>query len=446
MARSRATTTIVVVAMVFACVFLAQTVGREHYTTFDPNQYLIDNTKDAEVRENGKRMPFAQSELFGVLFGRPGVPLLLYDEEGANSLAAKVNPAHPAWYVFADLETREAELARQGPTTPLFQRMGLYWDKAGENFIRILWRNVFYGGPDRRMQFKSRFKRSQTVALLQRVALYVHRSEDLSPEMAAFCDKTSADVLASQQRGDMQAAEQGRALLVSRGCDQIAAVSRTEWLKAKVQAMRPVVWLEAANFAGGVWRDSSGNGNDVDGATGARLMRQAAGSAGAAADFNFVGGGTDASLVLDKGWPADRYTFAHVSKYNGPARERIWKSTTQNWLSGHHGGRAGVAYHNTWMHYSKPAEISPDNWLVGISSTSEARFNKGALESRRLNRYADRVKATGNPGGLNINRVPSSQSRERSDWGVAEVVVFDRTLNLEEMTALEEYLAGKLAV
>jgi hypothetical protein len=96
------------------------------------------------------------------------------------------------------------------------------------------------------------------------------------------------------------------------------------------------------------------------------------------------------------------------------------------------------------MQFSNQAAVSSDDWLVTISSSAEARFNKGAMVSRRLNRHHDRVMAERNPGALNINRVPSQQSDEPSDWGVAEVVVFDRTLNAEEMTVLEEYLGGRL--
>jgi hypothetical protein len=172
-------------------------------------------------------------------------------------------------------------------------------------------------------------------------------------------------------------------------------------------------------------------------------MRQTAGSSGAGKDFNFVGGDTNAGLLIDKGWPRGDYTFVHVTKYNGPQKNRIWQSTTQNWLSGHWGGQAGVAYHNTWMHYATSANIARDDWLLGISSTDGARFNGGALVSRRLNRYADRVNAARNPGGVAINTY-AKLSNERSDWGVAQVIIFDRRLSEADKSLLEEYLSSVL--
>jgi hypothetical protein len=441
----------VALGVIFLVVFFALSVQKESFVVFDPDQYIISRTENARVREFGKVMRFSETQLFGVMFRRVGTPFLLYDNAGRNAFSAKVNPAHPASYVFADLVKREQELANEVSTTPLFQQMGVYWDKAGTNFIPVLWGNVFHGTgptPDLRVEFKHRFKVPQTIALLQRIALYVQRSEDLTPGLREFCRETSATVLSNQAIGDMLAAEQGRAMLANRGCEQVPTATRFDWLSSKVRAMEPVIWLEASGYAGGVWRDSSGNGNDVTAATGARILHQAAGSSGAGRGFNFVGGDVNAGLLVDKGWPQGDYTFVHVTKYNGPTKNRIWQSATQNWLSGHWRNSAGVAYHNTWMHYSNSANVARDNWLLGISSTRGARFNRGALVSRRLNRYADRVKAVQNPAGLAINTYANNRyaSDERSDWGVAEVLVFPRELTSTDVTLLEEYLCEKLAL
>jgi hypothetical protein len=67
-------------------------------------------------------------------------PFLLYEANARrNAFSAKVNPTHPASYVFADpRETRAERTCNEGVDDTLFQQMGCLWDKAGTNFIPVL--------------------------------------------------------------------------------------------------------------------------------------------------------------------------------------------------------------------------------------------------------------------------------------------------------------------
>ena len=66
------------------------------------------------------------------------------------------------------------------------------------------------------------------------------------------------------------------------------------------------------------------------------------------------------------------YTLFHVAKYYGafkPAsRSRIFDGITVNWLSGFHGGRSGVAYHNKWM--TPVTDLHGNDWVISTDSNN----------------------------------------------------------------------------
>jgi hypothetical protein len=442
------TCALVIAAALLLCVFLAKGT-REHYTDFDPNEHLINATAAMPVREKrGRAKPFSDTPLYGILFGKPGIPFMLYDATGGNMLSARVNPAHPAAFVFDDLARREADIDGQSRSQE-YRDHGVYFNS--KTTVDQLWGNIFHGRPPtsgQRVVFKKRVKKPQMLGFLQRVAILVKRSEDLWPEQAQYCRGTSADVLSSQQGGEFEKAKSIRKSMEARGCDAVANFDRLGWLLARVQALKPVIWLDAKNYAGGVWKDTSGNGNDVTQTKGLRPARQEAGTEGASGAFDYVSGGVSAGLKIEKGWPQGQYTFVHVSKYDGYSKKRIWQGASGNWLNGHHEGQAGRAHHNHWI-VSADKKVDPSDWLLGVATTKGARFNQGvASYFGRLNRYSHRVALATNPGGLAINDFARGGwvVGERSDFGVAEAMVFDRVLTPEEIVVVEEYLVGKLSL
>ncbi|CAE7915554.1 unnamed protein product [Symbiodinium sp. KB8] len=106
-----------------------------------------------------------------------------------------------------------------------------------------------------------------------------------------------------------------------------------------------------------------------------------------------------------------------------------------NFLHGHHGHRAGVAYYNAWV---TPSDVpSNTDWLVmcgnnkGVVYVGNERRNiavrHGVLHNADFNLYI-------NEGFAN----------EASDFGVMEVITWNRALSEDEMWTSMEYLNWKL--
>ena len=130
------------------------------------------------------------------------------------------------------------------------------------------------------------------------------------------------------------------------------------------------------------------------------------------------------------------YTLFHVAKYYNPngltTRKRIFDGGGNiNWLSGFHSGNTGVAYHNGWLTNTR-SDLHGDDWFVSTDQNALYRSNT--------------VKRNDSSGGsassiLTINA--GYFTGERSDWAVAEVIVYDRLLSPSEYFDIEEYLYVK---
>ena len=129
------------------------------------------------------------------------------------------------------------------------------------------------------------------------------------------------------------------------------------------------------------------------------------------------------------------YTLFHVAKYykptGTPVRLRIFDGVTSDWLSGFHGGRAGVAYHNSWL--TALSDLHGNQWVL---STDQMNVYRSNGTDRTIVGYTN-----GSSSQLSINY--GSSTGERSDWAVAEVLVYDRQLSLSEYLTIEAYLAAK---
>jgi hypothetical protein len=132
------------------------------------------------------------------------------------------------------------------------------------------------------------------------------------------------------------------------------------------------------------------------------------------------------------------YTLFHVAKYYGafkPAsRSRIFDGITVNWLSGFHGGRSGVAYHNKWM--TPVTDLHGNDWVISTDSNNIYRS------------YGiDRHNTTGGvSSGFSINYgayTGANYTSETSDWAVAEVIVYNSVLSASNYEQVEDYLMAK---
>ena len=126
-------------------------------------------------------------------------------------------------------------------------------------------------------------------------------------------------------------------------------------------------------------------------------------------------------------------------RYNGPARQRILAATNQNWLSGFHQGRQGLAFHNGWVE-NEVGQITGDHWLLSTDTVRMYRAN-GTIVKSGNNNFNDMVTSK-----WTINAGSHANENERSDWACAAMLHYNRDLSLVEIQLVESWLASMYGV
>lgn len=184
-----------------------------------------------------------------------------------------------------------------------------------------------------------------------------------------------------------------------------------------------------------VWRDSSGNGRHTDPSYVTGSLQAGISSAnitGSRCAVPMVTGNTATSIRFgNPRFSNSNFTLFHVARYNGGSRGRIINGVGDNWLSGFYGGIAGVAHHDGWV--TPVSSIGQENnWIVSTSYANNYRVNGVSR---------------GSSGGANyMNEIGANVHGERSDFALAEVMIFDRQLTLAEINKVESYLGGQYGI
>jgi hypothetical protein len=147
--------------------------------------------------------------------------------------------------------------------------------------------------------------------------------------------------------------------------------------------------MDGETFTDNKWTDKSGNGNDSTHTQNVRLSEQTSAAHGCGASFRYITGrkASASSLVLEKGWPSnDQYTFFHVTRYDGPSRNRIWTNVNGakaegELVVGTLRGRSHKFYHNQWI------QTGDDKFHRSVSVADIYR-------QTRSNQIASRAKAS----------------------------------------------------
>jgi len=198
---------------------------------------------------------------------------------------------------------------------------------------------------------------------------------------------------------------------------------------------------DSYNATDKVWYDISGNANHTNASKGSPTkVTFSAGSSNSYKTFSVVSGSTSDGLTFPSAILPGTFTLFHVTRYIGGAKKRIFDGYSGNWLSGFWDGNSGVAYHEGWI--TDQTNHFGNNWVLSTDQNSLYRGQSdGSLYS-----------ATGGGGAsarLTINNgnytsgTGGSVGAEVSDWLVAEVIVFNRTLTTEEILYVENYLGRK---
>ena len=109
---------------------------------------------------------------------------------------------------------------------------------------------------------------------------------------------------------------------------------------------------------------------------------------------------------------AEKYTICSLTRYTGSNKERILTGSRTNWLHGHWGRTAGVAYNDGWLGELENRVTPIDDWVV-LCGHSQALFLRGKKVATRSDQIAGNQAVLINAGHF----LP-----EKSDWAVAEVI------------------------
>ena len=156
---------------------------------------------------------------------------------------------------------------------------------------------------------------------------------------------------------------------------------------------------------------------------------------GATKSVNALSGDTISGINFGPILDAPTWTLCTLSRYAGSNRGKILVGGPGNFFHGHRANSRGVAYYDEWV-TSDRSKGTIDDWLVMCGTNSGRRA------------YADGVNVAtndlrGNSGHkhLGINIPPNGGLHEDpSDWRVAEVITWSRSLTGAEMKRVTEYL------
>jgi len=190
-----------------------------------------------------------------------------------------------------------------------------------------------------------------------------------------------------------------------------------------IEFMAPIGWFDGNDFNERTQRWASKVGNATIITSNVRK---------ATSPFPFVFGGTNSSLT-NIPWPGRNkdYTFIHVAKYNGNTRGRIWTGIGGNWLSGFWNNSVAF-FHEGWFDYNINASNSGRDWLLSVDMNNFVRVNRGTYQKNG---------PAFSPDGIAVSS--GQYGNEKSDFAIAEFLIFNKKLSQAEYTKVEEYLAKK---
>ena len=200
----------------------------------------------------------------------------------------------------------------------------------------------------------------------------------------------------------------------------------------------------ASEFASGAtpntWTDQSGNGYNA-------TMSGVSTVVNATLKNNVVLQGTTASSITfpvfsNHNWStSSKYTLFIVTRYTNNTNQRILTDLSTNWLTSHWGAQVGVAHHNTWI-TDVPnglTTLAMTDWVLFTDQNSLARCNTTEVSKYPPNSVSGFSR-------LVINNSSGVWYPERSGFEIAELIVYPRTLNSQEINFVETYLSNKYGV
>lgn len=181
-------------------------------------------------------------------------------------------------------------------------------------------------------------------------------------------------------------------------------------------------FLGEANGYCAILYDQSGNGNNMEQPnTGQQPLLVTAGLNGK--PILQLTPGTSLYNNTDNSTP---FTVLYTVRQTGPSRGRVLAGLNNNWLLGYWGGNMNAAYFEGWVSQSGgiTADSNPYVYSATGDGTISAFYQNGVLIDSNGN-------GTSGPNGLTLN------GNESSNAEVAELFVFDRKLNEDDRSYME---------
>ena len=185
--------------------------------------------------------------------------------------------------------------------------------------------------------------------------------------------------------------------------------------------------------------DVSGNGRHAVGQGSPLPVESCTAGNGASAVICSISGTTTSQLVFPTDSIPTTFSICSISRYTGQSQLRILRGgQSSDWLHGHYYG-IGVAYYEAFVTASSSTVPGPvTDWLVMCGENT-------APYSVRANNIAVGIATGPTSGGKQLTINYQGQYEDNSDWAVAEVAIWNRSLTVAEMSEASALLLDTLS-
>ena len=183
-----------------------------------------------------------------------------------------------------------------------------------------------------------------------------------------------------------------------------------------------------------IWSDSSPNNNHITSVniTNNGLAKIQANNNNTL--FNVLNGRSKTEIKI-LSTPIINYTLIHICRYSGGIKQRIITGNTVNWISGFHSGNTGVFMYDQRL--TRFINWYDNNWFISVNTPYDYLSNGISKKNTDFN------KPVLPEFGINTNGIGMAN---KSDFQVAEVIIFNRVLSSSEILAINKILSNNYGI
>lgn len=180
-------------------------------------------------------------------------------------------------------------------------------------------------------------------------------------------------------------------------------------------------YYDASSFLNNVWYDLSSFNNNVTQLNGSFTLN----------NKTFISGSSTSTILFPTQILPSTYTLFHIAKYNGTSKGKILAGyNNPNWYSGFANAKSGIAAHTTPITQTSLSAFE-NNWVFSTDTNITYRANGASYTTISID-------PTNSNAQLSINL--NTNNSDNSDFAIACVIVFNRTLSSSEISTMENWL------